>query len=70
MVAPVGTPEAIIKKLNEQINYASTKDPLKTRLSKEGAQPYTLSPIEVQKLLADELKTWKNVIKASALKIE
>ena len=70
VVAPAGTPEAIVKKLNEQINYASTKDPLKTRLSKEGAQPYTLSPIEVQKLLADELKTWKNVIKASALKIE
>ena len=70
VVAPAGTPDAIVKKLNEQINYAAAKDPLKTRLSKEGAQPYSLSPIEVQKLLADELKTWKSVIKASAIKIE
>ena len=70
IVAPPGTPSAIVKQLNEAINYASSKDPLKARLAKEGAQSYKLSPIEFQKTLLAELKMWQNVVKSANLKVE
>lgn len=70
IVAPAGTPQAIVKKLNESINNAASKDPLKSRLAKEGAQAYRITPAEFQKVLSSELKIWQGVIKSANLKIE
>lgn len=70
IVAPAGTPQDIVKKLNESINFAASKDPLKARLSKEGAQAYKITPAEFQKVLNSELKLWQGVIKNANLKIE
>jgi tripartite-type tricarboxylate transporter receptor subunit TctC len=70
IVAPAGTPPDIVKKLNEAINYAASKDPLKARLTKEGAQAYKITPAEFQKVLSGELKLWQGVIKNANLKIE
>jgi len=70
IVAPSGTPSPIIRQLNEAINFASGKDPLKSRLAKEGAQSFKASPAEFQKILLSELKMWQNVVKSANLKIE
>ena len=70
LVAPPGTPSTIIKQLNEAVNYAASKDPLKARLAKEGALAYKASPEEFQKMLNSELKMWQNVVKSSNLKVD
>lgn len=70
LVAPPGTPSIIIKQLNEAVNYAASKDPLKARLAKEGALAYKASPEEFQKMLNSELKMWQNVVKSSNLKVD
>ena len=70
IVAPPGTPNAIVKQLNEAVNYAANKDPLKARLAKEGALAYKLSPSDFQKMLNNELKMWQNVVKSSNLKVD
>jgi tripartite-type tricarboxylate transporter receptor subunit TctC len=70
IVAPPGTPNAIVKQLNEAVNYAANKDPLKARLAKEGALAYKLSPSDFQKMLNKELKMWQNVVKSSNLKVD
>lgn len=70
IVAPAGTPQAIIKKLNEAINDAASKDPLKSRLAKEGAQAYKVAPAEFQKILNNELKLWQSVVKSANIKID
>jgi tripartite-type tricarboxylate transporter receptor subunit TctC len=70
LVAPPGTPSTIIKQLNEAVNYAASKDPLKARLAKEGALAYKASPKEFQKMLNSELKMWQNVVKSSNLKVD
>jgi tripartite-type tricarboxylate transporter receptor subunit TctC len=70
IVAPPGTPSPIVKQLNEAVNYAANKDPLKIRLAKEGALAYKLSPIDFQKMLNNELKMWQNVVKSSNLKVD
>ena len=70
IVAPPGTPNTIVKQLNEAVNYAANKDPLKTRLAKEGALAYKASPADFQKMLNNELKLWQNVVKSTNLKVE
>jgi tripartite-type tricarboxylate transporter receptor subunit TctC len=70
IVAPAGTPQDVVKKLNEAINDASSKDPLKSRLAKEGAQAYKISPAEFQKTLNSELRLWQGVVKSANLKIQ
>lgn len=70
IVAPPGTPSPIVKQLNEAVNYAANKDPLKTRLAKEGALAYKLSPTDFQKMINNELKMWQNVVKSSNLKVD
>lgn len=70
IVAPAGTPQAIVKKLNEAINDAASKDPLKSRLAKEGAQAYKVAPAEFQRILNNELKLWQSVVKSANIKID
>ena len=70
IVAPAGTPQAVVKKLNEAINDAASKDPLKSRLAKEGAQAYKVAPAEFQKILNNELKLWQSVVKSANIKID
>jgi tripartite-type tricarboxylate transporter receptor subunit TctC len=70
IVAPAGTPQTIVKKLNESINDAASKDPLKSRLAKEGAQAYKVTPAEFQKILSSELKLWQSVVKSANIKID
>ena len=70
IVAPAGTPQEIVKKLNESINDAASKDPLKSRLAKEGAQAYKVTPAEFQKILSSELKLWQSVVKSANIKID
>jgi hypothetical protein len=44
IVAPAGTPQAIVTKLNTLINAAAAKEPMKGRLTSEGAEAYRATP--------------------------
>jgi tripartite-type tricarboxylate transporter receptor subunit TctC len=70
LVAPAGTPEPVIAKLNKLINDAASQEPLKTRLVNEGAEAYRTTPAEFGAILAGELTMWKDVAKASNLKLD
>ena len=70
IVAPAGTPPAIVQKLNQEIQKAASKDPLKGRLLKEGAQLYQTTPSQMQKLLSNELQQWRSVVKSADMKLQ
>jgi tripartite-type tricarboxylate transporter receptor subunit TctC len=70
IVAPANTSPEIIKRLNQEIQIASNKEPLKGRLVKEGAQPYQTSSQEMQKMLGAELRMWRGVVKSAAIKLD
>jgi tripartite-type tricarboxylate transporter receptor subunit TctC len=70
VVAPAGTPPAIVQTLNQEIQKAASKDPLKGRLLKEGAQLYQTNPSQMQKLLSNELKLWRSVVKSADMKLQ
>jgi tripartite-type tricarboxylate transporter receptor subunit TctC len=62
VVAPKGTPQEIISKLNAQINRALQSPELKTRLSNEGAVAMPSTPEVFGKLIKTEIERWKPVI--------
>jgi tripartite-type tricarboxylate transporter receptor subunit TctC len=70
VVAPAGTPQGIIQMLNQEIQKAASKDPIKGRLLKEGAQIYQTTPMQMQKLLHQELQQWRTVIHSKEIKLQ
>lgn len=70
LVAPAGTPEAIINRLNKLINEEAAKEPLKSRLTSEGAEAYRTTPAEFRNMLTAELQVWKEVAKTADLKLD
>jgi tripartite-type tricarboxylate transporter receptor subunit TctC len=68
--APRNTPEAIIDKLNKEINRALADPDVKTRLADLGGSPLALSPAEFRKLISDDTEKWAKIIRAANIKPE
>lgn len=62
VVAPTGTPQDIIMKLNSQINKSLSSPELSKRLTAEGAVAMPSTPEVYGKLIASEIARWKPVI--------
>ena len=69
IVAPAGTPPAIITRLNGLIGEVAAQPAVRSRLVDEGATPYQGSPSDFRNVLAAELDGWRAVIKSSGLQI-
>jgi tripartite-type tricarboxylate transporter receptor subunit TctC len=68
VVAPAGTPAAIVHKLNAQINLALASSELKLRLQSEGALPNPTTPEVFGTHIVNELKRWKPVVQAGRIR--
>jgi tripartite-type tricarboxylate transporter receptor subunit TctC len=67
IVAPAGTPQEIVAKLNAEI-VAILKNPeVNERLSKEGADPVGNTSAEFGKFIASEIDKWRKVIRAAGI---
>jgi len=70
LVAPAGTPTAIIDRLAGEIALAM-KDPATiTRIQNSGYEPWTLSPAETARFFEAERARWSAVAKANNIKAE
>lgn len=69
IVAPAGTPDPVVKRLNEAFVKALSKPENKAALSKAGARPIGSSVEELKSLINKELNTWQKVVKAANIKI-
>lgn len=65
IVAPTGTPTAIVGKLNSEVARSMKTPAVVTLLAKEGALPAAGAPAELHALMKDEIDKWGKVIKAS-----
>jgi tripartite-type tricarboxylate transporter receptor subunit TctC len=70
VVAPAGTPRAIVAMLNAQINRSLASEEVKTRLAAEGAEPTPATPAVFGELIASEMVRWARVIKAARITID
>jgi tripartite-type tricarboxylate transporter receptor subunit TctC len=69
-VAPAGTPQPIVAKLNAEINKALKTPELKKRLNDEGATVLGGSPEQFGALIKSEIAKWAPVVKASGAHID
>ncbi len=70
VVAPAGTPPAVIAKLNAQINQSLNSPELKTRLNNEGALATPATPEVFGAHIAREIARWQPVIGSGRVKAD
>jgi tripartite-type tricarboxylate transporter receptor subunit TctC len=70
LVAPPGTPPAIITRLNAALNAALASDDVRTRLAIDGAEPLPGTRADYAADIDREETQWSKVVKASGAKAE
>lgn len=70
MVAPRGTPDAVIRRLNEAANKVLTRADSRKRLMDYGAEPLGGTPAEFGEFIRSEYKKWGAVVAKTSLKKE
>ena len=70
LLAPRGTPPAIIAKLNAATNAALHAEPMKGTLAKLGAEPRGGTPQALAEHIQNELKKWTPIVQTLNLKAE
>jgi tripartite-type tricarboxylate transporter receptor subunit TctC len=67
---PASMPDAIVNKLNDEINQILKSDEFRAHLRKIGADPMGGSPQQFSTLLSDEFKIWAPIVKATGFRLE
>jgi tripartite-type tricarboxylate transporter receptor subunit TctC len=70
LLAPKGTPQPIIDRLNTELRKLVADDEVKKRIATEGGDPLTSSPAEYDADIAREAVKWGDLVKKLNLKIE
>jgi tripartite-type tricarboxylate transporter receptor subunit TctC len=70
LVAPAGTPEPIVARLNAEVNRALVTPELKARLVSEGAEAAPATPQAFGAFIAAEIERWRPVIQKAGLRAE
>ena len=68
LMAPKGTPPAIVNKLNTELKAALADPKIQKRLADLGGIPMPLTPADFGKLIVDEMQKWDKVIKFANIK--
>ena len=63
LMAPAGTPKAIIDKLNAAVNTAIKRPDIVKLWTAQGAVPMSMSPEEFDKFLRGDIVKWAEVVK-------
>jgi tripartite-type tricarboxylate transporter receptor subunit TctC len=70
IMAPRGTPQAVVDKLNETISKIVGTPEVKQTWSKQGAVPMVMSPANFTKYLNEDVSKWASVIKTANIKLD
>ena len=70
VLAPAGTPAAVVTTLNTEINKLLATAEMKAAIQAQGAEPEALTPAQFGALLNKEYGEWKGIVEASGAKIE
>ncbi len=70
VMAPKGTPKAVVDTLNAAISKIASQADVKQTWSKQGAVPLVMNPSQFEKYLNDDIAKWTNVIKSAGIKLD
>jgi tripartite-type tricarboxylate transporter receptor subunit TctC len=70
LMAPKGTPKAIVDRLNEAVSRIASQPDVKQLWARQGATPLVMTPAVFDKYLQDDIAKWSKVIKSAHIKAE
>ena len=70
IMAPAGTPQPIVDKLNGEIRKMLAKPEIQQSWIKQGAVPMVMTPAEFDKYLRADIEKWAEVVKVSGAKVQ
>jgi tripartite-type tricarboxylate transporter receptor subunit TctC len=70
LMAPAGTPEAIVTRLNTEINKIVNNPDVKATWAKQGAVPMSMTVPAFTKYVAEDVAKWANIVKVSGAKAD
>jgi tripartite-type tricarboxylate transporter receptor subunit TctC len=70
LLAPAGTPSAVLSKLNAELVKTSQSPDIVERLAPDGGEPVGSTPEQFGRLLALEIARWRKVVKDAGMKVE
>lgn len=70
LLAPVGTPPAIVNQINSAMNKVLAQPEFGQRLLLQGVEPVTSTPQGMHDMIRSELARWRKVIKEAGITVE
>ena len=70
VVAPAGTPEAVIVKLSNAMKTIMAMDDVKQSLLEQGALATWTTPADAEAAIREESGKWKKLIKEAQIQVE
>jgi tripartite-type tricarboxylate transporter receptor subunit TctC len=70
LMAPKGTPKAVVDKLNGEVNKVLSRPDVKAAWAKQGATPMIMSPAEFDTYVRADIAKWAKVITTAGIKIQ
>ncbi len=70
LMAPVGTPKAVLEKLNREVNRIVNSPVVRETWAKQGAQPMGMSIDQFDGFLREDITKWAKVVKLSGAKVD
>src|SRR5256714_4601644 len=70
IIAPAGTPQPIIGKLNAALNAALAEEEVRARIVADGAEPLSTTPAEYAADIDREETQWSAIVKMSGARVE
>jgi tripartite-type tricarboxylate transporter receptor subunit TctC len=70
VMAPTGTPQPIVERLNHAVNEILLRPDVKSAWEKQGAEPMAMTPEQFGAHVGSEIDKWAKIITANAIKGE
>jgi tripartite-type tricarboxylate transporter receptor subunit TctC len=69
IVAPAGTPDPIVQRLNAEVHRALASPDLAAKLAEEGAEPWPTSPAEFRDIIVADIARWGKLIRDNGIQV-
>jgi len=70
LMAPAGTPQPIIDRLNEEVRRMVARPDVKEHWLKQGTEMMSMTPLEFDAYLRAEIEKWMKVVQAANIRLE
>jgi tripartite-type tricarboxylate transporter receptor subunit TctC len=70
ILTPAGTPMAVVRKINADVNEMLAQKDVIDRFTNLGAVPFVTSPAQFSKIAHDDIVKWAKVVKESGATVD